>query len=122
MLQLSTQRHEFALSEVDRVWFGKFLVLWNPPETGERTIRRGMRGAPVVWVRDALTRAGFARATAAASDAFDGEIEAAVREFQRRHQLQDDGIVGTMTLVYLSSYSGQASAPVLAAASQAEIH
>lgn len=122
MLQLASQRHEFALNEVDRVWFGKYLVLWNPPETGERTIRRGMRGAPVVWVRDALTRAGFARATAAASDAFDGEIEAAVREFQRRHQLQDDGIVGTMTLVYLSSYSGQASAPVLAAASQAEIH
>ena len=121
-LQLSAQRYEFPLTEVDRIWFGKYLVLWSPPETGERTIRRGMSGAPVVWLRDALTRAGFARAGAATSDTFDGEIEVSVREFQRRHQLQDDGIVGTMTLVHLSSYAGGASAPVLSAAPQAEIH
>lgn len=121
-LQLSARRYEFPLAEVERVWFGKYLALWSPPEIGEGTVRRGMRGAPVLWVRDALTRAGFALASAAASDVFDGEIEIAVREFQRRHQLQDDGIVGTLTLVHLSNYAGNVSAPVLAAVPQAEIH
>jgi len=43
-----------------------------------------------------------------------------VKEFQRRHQLQDDGLVGKMTLVYLSSYSGSAAAPVLSSSTQAE--
>jgi general secretion pathway protein A len=120
-LQVSAQRREFAQSEVDRVWFGKYLVLWSPPEFGERTIRRGMRGVPVVWLRDALTRAGFVRASAAVSDVFDGEIETVVREFQRRHQLQDDGIVGALTLVHLSNYAGNTSAPVLSAVPQTEI-
>ena len=121
-LQLSARRYEFPLAEVDRVWNGKYLALWSPPEIGERTLRRGMRGTPVLWVRDALTRAGFAPASAVAGDVFDGEIEIAVREFQRRHQLQDDGIVGTMTLVHLSNYAGNVSAPVLAAVPQAEVH
>ena len=120
VLQLSAQRHEFALSEVDRAWFGKYLVLWNPPETGEGTIRRGMRGAPVAWVRDALARAGFSSASTSAGDTFDGDTETAVREFQRRHQLQDDGIVGLMTLVYLSNYSGDVGTPVLSTTPQAE--
>ncbi len=121
-LQLAAQRYEFPLAEVDRVWIGKYLALWSPPEIGERTIRRGMRGAPVAWLHDALTRAGFVRAGAATGDMFDSEIEIAVREFQRRHQLQDDGIVGTRTLVHLSNYTGNASAPVLSAVSQAGIH
>ncbi len=120
VLQLSAQHHEFALSEVDRVWFGKYLVMWGLPETGEGTIRRGMRGAPVMWVHAALARAGFARASAVAGDTFDSETETAVREFQRRHQLQEDGIVGLMTLVYLSNYSGNAGAPVLSTTPQAE--
>jgi general secretion pathway protein A len=79
-----------------------------------------MRGAAVAWVRDTQAHYGLSRTTAPASDLFDSELEAQVKEFQRRHQLQDDGIVGKMTLVYLSSYSASASAPVLAEATPVE--
>jgi general secretion pathway protein A len=120
-LQLAGQRYELAQSDVGRLWYGKYLALWNPPEVGERMIRRGMRGASVVWVRDTLARYGLPRHSAPASEVFDAELEAQVKEFQRRHQLQDDGVVGKMTLVYLSSYAGNASAPVLSSTTQAEV-
>jgi general secretion pathway protein A len=119
-LLLAGQRYELPLVDVGRLWFGKFLALWSPPQFGERMVRRGMRGAAVAWVRDTLAHYGLSRTTAPASDLFDSELEAQVKEFQRRHQLQDDGIVGKMTLVYLSSYSASASAPVLAEATPVE--
>jgi general secretion pathway protein A len=120
-LLLAGRRLELPLGEVERIWFGKYLVLWSPPEVGERTVRRGMRGESVAWVRDTLVRYGLPRSTAPASDVFDAELETQVREFQRRHQLQDDGIVGKTTLVYLSNYTGNASAPVLSGSTQAEV-
>lgn len=119
-LLLAGQRYEVPLTDVGRLWFGKYLALWSPPEAGERMLRRGMRGAPVAWVRDTLARYGLPRASSPASETFDTELEAQVKEFQRRHQLQDDGVVGKMTLVYLSSYSGSASAPALSGSTQVE--
>ena len=119
-LRLAGRRYELPLGDVGRLWFGKYLALWSPPEIGERMLRRGMRGASVAWVRDTLARYGLPRSTVPASDVFDAELEAQVREFQRRHQLQDDGLVGKMTLVYLSNYSGNAAAPVLSGSTQAE--
>jgi general secretion pathway protein A len=117
-LEFPGRRIEFPLVEVDGVWFGKYLTLWSPPEIGERTVRRGMRGAPVVWVRDVLARYGLPRQTVSGSELFDVELETQVKEFQRRHQLQDDGIVGKLTLVYLSTYDTNASSPLLTSAAE----
>jgi general secretion pathway protein A len=119
-LLLVGKRYELPLGEVGRLWFGKYLALWSPPEIGERMLRRGMRGASVAWVRDTLKRYGLPRSTQFTSELFDIELETQVKEFQRRHQLQDDGLVGKMTLVYLSNYSGNAAAPVLFSSTQKE--
>jgi general secretion pathway protein A len=121
-LLLAGRRYELPLIDVGRMWFGKYLALWSPPEIGEHIIRRGMHGASVAWVRDTLARYGLPRTTSPASEKFDTDLEAQVKEFQRRHQLQDDGIVGKMTLVYLSNYSGNASAPALSSSTPAGVH
>ena len=115
-LEFPGKQFHFPLGEVDRLWFGKYLALWNPPGTGERAIRRGMRGAPVAWVRSVLQRYGLGQGDTGANDVFDAGLEAQVKEFQRRHQLQDDGIVGKMTLVYLSTFDTNASSPLLSSA------
>jgi len=81
-------------------------------------VRRGMRGPAVAWVRDALAHYGLARARDPLSDGFDVELEKQVREFQRRHQLQDDGVVGRMTLIYLRTYDSNAQSPQLTAAAR----
>jgi murein L,D-transpeptidase YcbB/YkuD len=58
-----------------------------------------------VWVREALARYGLT-GMAAQPDLFDAELEHQVREFQRRNQLADDGLIGKTTLLYLSAYAG----------------
>ena len=113
------QSLEFALNDVNRVWFGKYLALWSPPEIGEVLIRSGQRGAAVAWVRDVLAQVGLTRRTQPASNLFDAELEALVREFQRRHELQDDGVVGKMSLIYLSTYESDAVSPQLTGAREA---
>ena len=113
VVQLGARPFEYPIEEIGRLWFGKYLALWNPPAFGEQIVRRGMHGASVEWVRDALARAGFMRISVLGSDTFDGELELRVKEFQQRHQLQDDGIVGKMTLIHLTNYAGDTAAPVL---------
>ncbi len=119
--EFSGREYHFPLSEVERIWFGKYLLLWRPPEIGERVVRRGMRGPAVAWVRDTLAHYGLPRAGNPKSEAFDAELENQVREFQRRHQLEDDGVVGKMTLIYLRTYDSNAESPQLTAAAPAAI-
>lgn len=119
--EFSGREYPFPLGEVERMWFGKYLLLWRPPEIGERIVRRGMRGPAVAWVRDALAHYGLARAGNPKSEAFDAELENQVREFQRRHQLEDDGVVGRMTLIYLRTYDSNAESPQLTAAARAVV-
>ncbi len=119
--EFSGREYQFPLAEVERIWFGKYLLLWRPPEIGERIVRRGMRGPAVAWVRDALARYGLPRAGNPRSEAFDTELESQVREFQRRHQLEDDGVVGKMTLIYLRTYDSNAESPQLTAAARAVV-
>lgn len=119
--EFSGREYHFPLSEVERIWFGKYLLLWRPPEIGERVVRRGMRGPAVAWVRDTLAHYGLPRAGNPKSEVFDPELETQVREFQRRHQLEDDGVVGKMTLIYLRTYDSNAESPQLTAAAPAAI-
>ncbi len=112
---------ELPMTEIDRAWFGKYLLLWDPPAVGDRAIRRGMRSASVVWVREALARYGIPQSSSVPADLFDASLEAQVKDFQRRHQLQDDGIVGKMTLIYLRTYDSNAQSPQITAASVAPV-
>lgn len=113
-LELAGERHEFPFAEVGRFWFGKFLALWSVPPAGERTLRRGVRDPTVVWVREALARYGLPPA-ARHSELFDAELEEQIKEFQRRHRLDDDGVVGRQTLIQLSTYDARVP-PLLTAA------
>ena len=113
-LELGDRLREVPLSDVNQFWYGKFLSLWKPPESGDQLLIRGMRSPAIVWLRDALARANVPVAqTAEQADIFDADLEAKVKEFQRRHQIEDDGLVGQMTLVLLTNYD-KASPPLLA--------
>jgi general secretion pathway protein A len=111
-LELGDRLREFPLAEVDRFWFGKYLALWSPPEISHQILGRGGRGPAVTWLREALTRAGLTLGSPDA-DVFDAEVELKVKEFQRRHQIEEDGIVGKTTLILLTTYDKTAP-PLLA--------
>jgi general secretion pathway protein A len=113
-LELGDRPREFALTDVDRFWFGKYLALWNPPESGERVLREGMVGPSILWLRDTLTRAGLVLTPPEDPELFDTALELKVKEFQRLHNTEEDGVVGRMTLILLSSYD-KVAPPLLAA-------
>jgi len=74
-----------------------------------------MRGADVRWLRQSLQRLHGAAPDAHASDLFDAQLVAQVRDFQREHQLSVDGIAGVQTQIALASAVAGAGVPLLSA-------
>jgi general secretion pathway protein A len=115
-LAFGEQLQRFPLAEIERHWFGKYLLLWRAPLAETDALRLGTRHPAVNWVREALARVQGAPPPATPSDQFDAALDEAVREFQRRHRLPSDGVVGNLTWLQLSLYdtrAGQESAPRL---------
>jgi general secretion pathway protein A len=112
-LAFGDRSQRYPLAEIERHWFGKYLMLWRAPLAETDALRVGARGPAVSWVRETLARAQGAPPPAAPMDEFDTTLDEAVRDFQRRHRLPADGVVGTLTWLQLSSYDTRTDAPRL---------
>lgn len=112
-IQAGTQEAEFPITEVDRLWYGDFVMLWRPPVAGVRVIRPGMAGSEVLWLREVLDRLqGVYEPLPVGDPAFyDAVLVERVKEFQRSRGLMVDGIVGTETLLHLSAADEAAGPP-----------
>jgi general secretion pathway protein A len=111
------EQRRFALAEVDRHWLGKYLLLAEPPPAGVLNLRRGSSGEPVAWLREQLARA--AGHPVGLGTSFDVQLEHEVLEFQRRHGIPADGVVGRLTLLQLANYDPEVSPPRLWRAEEA---
>ena len=100
------------LLDLQRYWYGDFLVLWRPPLPTARLLRPGMRGAEVRWLRQGLATVR-GEALAGNSDVYDQDLERLVEDFQRAHRLTVDGIAGERTQVLLDGLIGAPGAPTL---------
>ena len=111
---------EFPVSEVGRLWYGKYLLLWTPATPTQEIFRLGDRGEAVVWLRDVLARYRGEPLAAEVSNVFDKELETELMQFQSRHQIISDGVVGRITLAKLQAYlTGKSPALVAEAATTA---
>ena len=92
------------IENVSELWFGQYQLLWRPPNGVSTALRMGSRGPNVVWLRQSLT-AIDARYSAFPADAevFDSALEQRVREFQRDHRLNVDGLAGRQTQIIINS-------------------
>ncbi len=88
--------------EIDARWNGAFEVVWRPPRVGTRTVGPGTRGEAVTWLAQRLSELDGLPAEAGA-DAYDKRLAARVVDFQRRHSLVPDGVVGVETLMRISA-------------------
>ncbi len=104
----------FDRAEVDRYWYGKYLLAWRPAITSD-ALRLGDEGRDVIWLRQAL--AAYSKTTVAdgVSPLFDAELEASLKQFQLAHGLSADGVAGRFTLVQLNSYLVKPQPPRLTA-------
>ena len=102
-----------AITDLTHHWYGEHLLLWRPVVAGGRDLAPGTRGADVRWLRESLAAIRDVPVSATASDLYDPELEAWVREFQRARRLTVDGIVGARTQIAIRTDLGLADTPLL---------
>lgn len=83
---------------VESRWLGRYLVSWPQAPDWPNQIRRGESGEAVAIVMDL---AGQADTPWTGDARFDHAFESWLKDFQRRHGLVADGIVGPVTLLHL---------------------
>jgi len=105
-----------ALKEVDKYWFGEYLILWKPPKKRMR-FEHGDRGQDVLQFRKQLKTALGIHDTNN-SDIFDLELEKMVIAFQQKHALKADGIAGKETIIILNTLTNRPGIPLLTAATK----
>jgi general secretion pathway protein A len=114
-IDLAGRAYEVDLNDLQRYWFGDFLILWRPPLPMARTLSPGMRGAEVRWLRQGLLQLRGEPPRTGASDVYDGELAKLVEDFQRANRLTVDGIAGQQTQVMLDGQLGSPGSPALVA-------
>jgi general secretion pathway protein A len=105
----------FPRRELDPGWLGNFLMLWAPPESlGNRLIRPGDQGPAVVWLRERLAEVNEAEVVSQGdATVYDPALVDAVRRFQARQGLAQDGIVGPRTLIQINTEAPSVRGPRL---------
>jgi general secretion pathway protein A len=105
----------FPLAEVESLWTGDYLLLWQLPP--DRRVLIGASSPPetVRWLRRALADAGVPVGDPQ-SGAYDTNLVAAVRQFQSQRGLTADGIAGSETLIRLDQVITAPDTPRLSAA------
>lgn len=97
---------------VTDMWFGQYLLLWQPPGGVAVSLVPGSRGADVVWLRRSLSDID-AQYDSPSNDVYDAELQRIVRKFQRDHRLVVDGLAGQQTIIVINSLLGGDGSPRL---------
>ncbi|QIB66737.1 ExeA family protein [Kineobactrum salinum] len=95
-----------ALTELAPLWRGGYRLLWRPPAGFDGPLALGDSGPAVAAVAAMFARID-GQQQPLASDTYNNALATRVRLFQRRQQLQADGIVGVQTLLRLNAALGR---------------
>lgn len=103
------------IESITNVWFGQSMLLWRPPGGKARSLGPTTRGPDVVWLRESLATIDEQFASGSPnSDVYDAELEQIVRDFQRAHRLDVDGLAGQQTQIVINSLLAVDGTPRLA--------
>ncbi|MBT8120481.1 MAG: AAA family ATPase [Gammaproteobacteria bacterium] len=105
----SDDQYTVRLSDLDKYWFGQFILLWHKPEHYSSAITPGDSGDIVSWLN---TQFADELPESKASDIYDDALVERVKTFQTDHGLVADGIVGPVTIIHMNTRSG-ADVPTL---------
>jgi general secretion pathway protein A len=112
-LQIGAQDAAVGIAELDRYWYGDFVLLWRPGVNGVHALSVGMQGIPVRRLRSQLQRWRGSDDPPDTSDAFDAGLLQLVEDFQRSKHLAVDGVAGVETQVALDAALAAPNSPVL---------
>jgi len=113
-LSIGGVRVTHPVNEISDIWFGQFMLLWQPPGGAPVSLAPGSRGVEVVWLRQSLANIDARYVSDAInSDEYDINLQNIVRQFQRDNRLDVDGLAGQQTLILVNSLLGADGTPRL---------
>ena len=112
-LQFGSKSLRVPLGDVDKLWFGEALILWQLPPHGGDTLRPGYDNEGVRWLRRQLATLRGADPASVDSSRYDAELKEWVRAFQKDRRFKADGYAGESTFVHLDSALPGSGTPTL---------
>jgi general secretion pathway protein A len=113
IFNVANETRAVAIGALAEQWSGQYTLLWRAPPVAQQRIRPGERGPDVEWLRSQLAQINGKVAEPAADAVFDEAMLRQVKQFQLAQGLPPTGIVGTQTMMRLSSATDM-TAPKLA--------
>ncbi len=99
-----------AKAQIEPLWTGEFLMLWNPPVNFTRPIKMGDSGTVVQWLEQKLlliTEPDFgADSIVPSTIRFDSAMKQQLKSFQSQYGLEPDGVAGLKTLMRINQLTG----------------
>ncbi len=109
------------ISEVTKLWFGEYILLWRPPGGVPVSLSPGARGTEVVWLRRSLAEIDVRYVSEVIDDdEYDTNLQGIVRDFQKDNRLDVDGLAGQQTIIIINSLLGPDGSPRLSTPDIAE--
>ncbi|MFV9616086.1 MAG: peptidoglycan-binding protein, partial [Gammaproteobacteria bacterium] len=94
------------LSDLDKYWHGKFILLWQKPMHYLTTISPGDSGSIINWLNTQLEKTNN-HLPEKDINIYNDNLVKKVIAFQSQHGLTADGIVGPITIIHLNTQSGK---------------
>lgn len=113
VLDVGSNQYRVDPKELERFWFGEYLLLWRPRAGEVKSLSTGMRDPDVRWLRESLATIQGRPVDPMESDVYDETLAARVRDYQRDHKLPVDGMAGTATQVAINTDLGAGDPPRL---------
>jgi len=102
---IGQEKQLISIEQLSFYWKGEFSLLWRTPPGYRRALRPGSSGEAIVWLSRTMNQLEN-RADNYAGSFYTPELVERVKRFQAQRGLDDDGVVGAKTLIYLNQMAG----------------
>ncbi len=103
----------FPLADVLSIWDGYYLLLWQSPSLGMKSLSPGQSNNHVLWLRQQLALVDSQHQDGNWSLYFDNALKKRVVSFQKSRNLVADGKVSAQTIIHLDNLTGARGSPRL---------
>ncbi len=103
----------FSVSDLKKVWGGKYITLWRPPKLSKMVVKPGEEGDHVRWLTMMMDRYDGKKTPRVDRSIYDENLRVRVDAFQKNFKLTVDGIIGKSTMAYLMAAARIPGVPLL---------
>jgi len=106
VIDVGSEKLKVPLNDVIELWYGEYLLLWQPQIGAVKSFYPGLRDPDVTWLRESLATIQGNPIDPMDSEYFDDNLESRVKDYQVTRRLNVDGLVGQQTQIVINSDLG----------------